>query len=369
VNVPLLDLTLQYDAIRDDVLAALSRVCDSQRFILGAELEAFEAEITTTVGAPHAIGVSSGTDALLVALMALGIERGDDVIVPTFSFVATGTAVVRLGGTPVFVDVDPRTLTVDPEAVRAALTPRTRAIVPVHLYGLCADMAALGAVAAEAGVPLVEDAAQAIGASAGGRPAGALGRIGCFSFYPTKNLGAFGDAGLVTTDDADLADQIRQLRHQGASARYRHERIGGNFRLDEVQAAVLRVKLRHLASWNEARRRHAARYTELLAAARPAAVVALPHEPAGRVHVYHQYVVRVREREALRRHLAARGVGTEVYYPIPLHRQPCFEPWGSGAACPEADRAADDVLALPVYPELTPAQLEHVVDALAGFVP
>ncbi|NOT45806.1 MAG: DegT/DnrJ/EryC1/StrS family aminotransferase [Acidobacteria bacterium] len=366
MKVPLLDLRAQYAPIREDVLTAVTRVCDSQHFVLGPEVEALESAMAALVGATAAVGVSSGTDALLAALMALGVGPGDEVIVPAFSFFATAGSVARLGATPVFVDVEVDTLTLDPEAVRRAVTPRTRAIMPVHLYGLCADMDALGEVARTAGVPLVEDAAQAIGATCGGRAAGALGLLACFSFFPTKNLGGFGDGGLVTTSDPALAARVRLLRNHGAEQRYHHRVVGGNFRLDALQAAVLAVKLPHLAGWNAARRAHAHQYARLFADAGLVGTLALPPEPAGRLHVYHQYVVRVPRRDHVRAHLAERGVSTEVYYPVPLNRQECFATvTRDRPGCPVAERAAGDVLALPVHPGLAEAQLRHVVACVA----
>jgi dTDP-4-amino-4,6-dideoxygalactose transaminase len=366
VKVPLLDLQPQYAAVRDEALAAITRVCDAQQFVNGPECDAFEAEVARWVGVRHAIGVSSGTDALLVVLMALGVGRGDEVVVPTFSFFATAEVVVRLGATPVFVDIDPVTYTMAPGAVRRVLSPRTRAVVPVHLYGLCAEMEELRSISREADVPLVEDAAQAIGATCTGRQAGALGVAGCFSFYPTKNLGGFGDGGLVTTDDDGLAARVRLLRDHGASRRYYHDAVGGNFRLDALQAAVLRVKLVHLARWNAERRRLAARYHALLEGVAP--VVSLPDEPAGRMHTYHQFVLRARNRDGLREHLAAHGVGTGVYYPVPFHQQPCLEDFaGSPGAYAEAERAAREVLALPMFPGLTDEQVSHVASVIAGY--
>ncbi len=365
MQVPLLDLRLQYASMREDILSAITRVCDSQQFIMGPEVEQLESEVAAAIGVPHAVAVSSGTDALLVALMALGIGDGDEVITPTFSFFATAGSVARVGATPVFVDIDPETLMLDIDRVRAAITPRTRAIVPVHLYGLCADIDALTA-AAGPGIHIIEDAAQAIGAAYHGRPAGTLGTIGCFSFFPTKNLGGFGDGGLVTTRDAALAAHVRLLRNHGAHPKYVHREIGGNFRLDALQAAVLRVKLPHLADWNSKRRANAARYRELFANAGLDGRVRLPVEPAGRTHVYHQFVIRVAERDAMRAHLTTRGVGTEVYYPVPFHRQQCFADLIHAAdAFPNADAAASDVLALPIYPELTREQQQHVVASIA----
>ena len=364
MKVPLLDLQAQYASIREEVLAAITRVCDSQQFILGPEVERLERELSSVIGTRAAIGVSSGTDALLVAMMALGIGPGDEVVTPTFSFFATAGCVARLGARPVFVDVDPVTLMLDPEGVRAALTPRTKAIVPVHLFGLCADMDPLTALAADAGVSVIEDAAQAIGATYKGRTAGSMGALACFSFFPSKNLGAYGDAGLVTTDDEALAGRVRLLRAHGMEPKYYHREIGGNFRLDALQAAVLLVKLQHLARWNDARRANAARYRTLFEREGLLGTVTVPAEPPNRTHIYHQYVVRVPRRDAVRRHLLERGVGSDVYYPVPFHRQECFAGLTHGTF-PHADAAAAEVLALPVYPELTPEQQEYVVRGIA----
>jgi dTDP-4-amino-4,6-dideoxygalactose transaminase len=367
--VPLLDLQAQYQPLRAELLAAIERVCDSQRFILGPEVEALEAELAGAIGAPHAITISSGTDALLAAMMALGIGPGDEVVTTTYSFFATAGCVSRLGATPVFVDILPDTYNIDPEAVRAALTPRTRAVVAVHLYGLCADMDALLAVTAPAGVPIIEDAAQAIGSRYKGRQAGTMGAAGCFSFFPSKNLGAFGDGGLVTCNDAALAHEVALLRNHGAEPKYFHKRIGGNFRLDALQAAVLRVKLPHLPAWTNGRRANAARYTALLADLQAAGLVTLPIEPAGYHHIYNQYVIRVPDRERIRRELAGRGIGTEVYYPVPFHLQECFADLGyAKGAFPHAETAAASSLALPIYPELTEAQQAAVVEEIAGLL-
>ena len=366
--VPLLDLAAQYQPIRDDILTAITRVCDSQRFIMGPEVEGLERELASMIGVEHAVGVSSGTDALLVVLMALGIGPGDEVITPTFSFFATAGCVRRLGATPVFVDVDPVTLAADPAAVARAITPKTRAIMPVHLFGLCADMDALQAVATRAGVPVIEDAAQAIGARKGDRQAGTLGLAGCFSFFPSKNLGAFGDAGLVTTNDASFATELRLLRNHGAEPKYYHSRIGGNFRLDALQAAVLRVKAPHLAAWTNARRANADVYRALFAEFGLQDVVELPVEPAGYTHIYNQFSIQAPDRDALRDYLTSRRIGTEIYYPVPFHRQECFAGLApAGAAFPVADRAAERSLALPIYGELTSAQLRHVVKSVAEF--
>ncbi len=368
MQVPLLDLAAQYAPIRDAVVEAVTRVIDTQQFILGSEVTAFEAEVAAYLGARHAIGVSSGTDALLVAMMALELGPGDEVIVPTYSFFATAGCVTRTGARPVLVDIDPVTCNLDVQAVGRALTPRTRAIVPVHLYGQAADMAPLLALAHEHGVSVIEDAAQAIGATLDGRSLGTLGDFGCFSFYPSKNLGAAGDAGLVTVQDDALAARVRLLRVHGAQRTYHHEKVGGNFRMAAIQAAVLRVKLRHLEAWTEARRRNADRYRALFASLAPAAPVQLPVELPGRRHIYNQFVVRAARRDGLRDHLRAHGVGCEIYYPVPFHLQPCFVDIGAPAgAFPQAERAAAETLALPIYSELSEAQQQYVVETIAAF--
>jgi dTDP-4-amino-4,6-dideoxygalactose transaminase len=369
VTVPLLDLTGQYAPLREEILAAITRVCDSQRFILGPEVEALESELAAQIGVRHAIAVSSGTDALLAVLMAMGIGPGDEVITPTFSFFATAGCVCRVGATPVFVDIDPVTFNADPEAIARAITPRTRAILPVHLYGLCADMDRIQRLADAAGVPVIEDAAQAIGARIGNRQAGSIGRAGCFSFFPSKNLGAFGDAGLVTTNDAQLAHDLVLVRNHGAEPKYYHSRIGGNFRLDALQAAVLRVKAPHLAGWTEGRRRNADRYRSLFAEAGVGDRVQLPVEPNGLTHIYNQFVIRVADRDGLRAHLTANRIGTEIYYPVPFHRQECFASVvRKDDRFPVADHAAATSLALPIYAELTLDQQRHVVASIASFV-
>ncbi len=369
MRVPLLDLQAQYAPLRDDLLAAVARVCDSQRFIGGPEVDALEHELATTIGVRHAIGVSSGTDALLVALMALGIGRGDEVITSTFSFFATAGCIVRLGATPKLVDIDPVTFNLDPAAVALAITPKTRAIVPVHLYGLCADMDPILESARSAGVPVIEDAAQAIGARYKGRQAGAMGTIGCFSFFPSKNLGAFGDGGLVTTNDDTLAEELRLLRNHGAEPKYYHSRVGGNFRLDALQAAILRVKLPHLAGWTAMRRRNAERYRRLFTDAGLSDAVTLPAWPSDHEHIFNQYVIRVRRRDEVRARLEGAGVGTEIYYPVPFHLQECFAPLGHRRGdFPQAEAAANEVMALPIFGELTEEQQHHVVSAIAAAV-
>ena len=364
--VRLLDLEAQYQPLRAEILAAITRVCDSQRFILGAEVEALERELAAHLGVADAIAVSSGTDALLAALMALGIGAGDEVITSTFSFFATAGSVARVGATPVFVDIDPITFNLDPAAIRAAVTSRTRAILPVHLYGLCADMDPILDVARDAGVAVIEDAAQAIGAAYKSRQAGTMGTIGCFSFFPSKNLGAFGDGGLITTGDRALAHEIRLLRNHGAEPKYFHKRIGGNFRLDAIQAAVLRVKLPHLERWTSMRQRNAERYRTLFQSAGLTDRVSLPEAPSDRRHIFNQYVIRIPGRDRVRQALDDRGIGTEIYYPVPFHLQECFASLGHRPGdFPKAEAAANTCLALPIYSELTLEQQSAVVNALA----
>ena len=353
MHVPLLDLSAQNRPLRDATLAAIARVVDGGQFILGAEVEAFERELAAAVGAPHAIGVSSGTDALLVALMALGVGPGDEVVTTTYSFFATAGVIARLGATPVLCDIEPGSFNLDPRAAAAAVGPRTRAVLPVHLYGR-------PAARLEVPVPVVEDAAQSIGASP------LVGVASCLSFFPSKNLGAFGDAGAVLVADAGLAERIRLLRGHGARPKYHHALIGGNFRIDALQAAVLRVKLPHLAGWTAGRRANAERYRRLFADARLPDELRLPDDAPG--HIYNQFVIRAPRRDALRAHLTRAGVGTEIYYPVPFHLQACFSGLGHReGAFPVAEAAARETLALPIYPELTEEQQAHVVAQIAGF--
>ncbi|MGE3274267.1 MAG: DegT/DnrJ/EryC1/StrS family aminotransferase [Vicinamibacterales bacterium] len=368
MTVPLLDLKAQYAPLREELLAAVTRVCDSQRFIMGPEVEGLESELATALQVRHAVGVSSGTDALLMALMALGVGPGDEVVTTPFSFFATAGCIVRVGARPVFADIDPVTFNIDPAAVAAAVTPRTKALMPVHLYGQAADLAPLLQTAGAAGIPVIEDAAQAVGAVYRGRPVGGWGAMGCFSFFPSKNLGGFGDGGLVTTNDEETAHRLRLLRNHGMEPKYYHHLVGGNFRLDALQAAVLRVKLPHLAGWSAARQANAARYRALFADAGLDGLVRLPAEAPERSHIYNQFVVRVEARDRLRAHLDAAGVGTEVYYPVPFHLQACFADLGYGAgAFPRTESAAREVLALPIYPELTEGQQAEVVGAIRAF--
>ena len=367
--VPLLDLEAQYRPLRDAILAAITRVCDSQRFIMGPEVDALERELAAQLGVRHAISVSSGTDALLLALMTVGIGRGDEVVTTTYSFFATAGCVSRVGATPVLVDIDPATFNIDPAQAVAAITPRTKAIMPVHLYGLAADLDPLMAAADRAGIAVIEDAAQAIGATYKSRPLGGIGAIGCFSFFPSKNLGAFGDAGLLTTNDDALAERARLLRTHGMQPKYYHHVVGANFRMDALQAAILRVKAPHLDAWTEGRRRNAATYRTLFREAGLDRTIGLPTEPPDRGHIYNQFVIRSADRDGLKRHLDEQGIGNEIYYPVPFHLQPCFADLGyARGAFPHAERAAAETLAIPIYGELTDAQQRTVVSTIEQFV-
>ncbi len=369
MKVPLLDLYAQNEPLRAEMLAAITRVFDSQRYILGPEVEQLELELATWLQVKAVVGVSSGTDALLTALMAAGVGPGAEVVTSTYSFFATAGSIARLGARPVLVDIDPATYNLDPAAAAAAVTSRTRAIIPVHLFGLSADLDPIVEAGATVGAAVVEDAAQAIGARYKKRLVGGIGTLGCFSFYPSKNLSGLGDGGVVTTMDEEVGHRVRLLRGHGASPKYFHEIVGGNFRLDALQAAVLRVKLPHVADWTELRRRNARRYGDLFGAAGVTSRgVVLPSEPDGYFHVFNQYVIRAPRRDALRAHLHARGVGTEIYYPRPFHLQRCFADLGyRQGAFPHAEAAASETLALPVYPELSEAQQSYVVDAVSEF--
>jgi len=405
MTVPLLDLQTQYSALKPDLDAALLRVAESQVCILGSEVDALERTMAEYTGSRFALGVSSGTDALIMALMALDVGAGDEVLVPTFSFFATAGAVARVGATPVFVDSEPDGFNINPTLLESLITPRTKAIIPVHLFGQCAAMDEIMSIADKHGIAVIEDAAQAIGTEyKDGRKAGSIGMVGCFSFYPTKNLGAFGDAGLVTTNDEALYIKLKQIRNHGMEPRYYHKFIGGNFRMDALQAAVLNVKFPHLEAWHEARRRNAALYTRLfveagLAEEHPATVrkacsgfehcpncasahverfderntILLPpalyaESQARNHHIYNQYTIRVPRRDGLRQYLAERGIGSEIYYPVPFHRQECFAGLGAkDSDFPVANCLAAHVLALPIYPELTEAQIRYVVESIAVF--
>jgi dTDP-4-amino-4,6-dideoxygalactose transaminase len=364
--VPLLDLTRQYEALREEIRQAIDRVCDSQRFILGAEVDDFEREAGATLESLYAVGVTSGTDALLVALMALGIGRGDEVVLPTFTFFATAGVVSRLGATPVFVDIDPVDYCLDPVLLRESIGERTRAVIPVHLFGQAAAMDRIMEAAGE--VPVIEDCAQAWGASFNGRQVGSIGTMGAYSFFPSKNLGCFGDGGLVTTDSAELDRSLRELRIHGQSGPYRHPVVGGNFRIDALQAAILRVKLPHVGGWVEGRRANAERYRELFSTAGLEHTIGLPAAITDRGHTYNQYVIRAPRRDELRAYLSDRGIGVAVYYPLPLHLQPCFEELGYDEGdFPVAEQASREVLALPVFPELTEDEQAEVVQAIEEF--
>jgi len=363
-----IDLQAQRARIAPEIDAAIARVLSTCGFIMGPEVTGFEKALGAFAGAKHVLSCANGTDALLLPLRAWEIGPGDAVFCPSFTFVATAEVVPLVGASPVFVDIDPVTYNIDACQLEAAITPRTRAILPVHLFGLCADMAPIAATAARARIPIVEDAAQAIGATFRGQPAGGMGALGCFSFFPSKNLGAFGDAGLVTTNDPALAHRVRLLRNHGAEPKYYHHIVGGNFRMDALQAAVLRVKAPHLAAWTEARRVNASRYARLFRQSGLDGRVTLPTEPPGHRHIYNQFVIRTADRDRLKRHLDGRGIGNEIYYPVPFHLQPCFADLGHRRGdFPHAERAADESLAIPIYSELNESQQAAVVDAIAEF--
>ena len=366
--MPLLDLQLQYAPLRSAILEAMTRVADSQRFIGGPEVEAFEREIAALLEVEHAVGMSSGTDAILASLMALGIGPGDEVVTSTYSFFATAGCIARAGARPVLVDIDPETVNIDTAAAIQAIGPRTKAIIPVHLYGQMADMQPLMDAAAAKGVAIIEDACQSIGAKYKGTQAGHWGLAACFSFFPSKNLGAFGDGGLATTNDAAFARELRLMRSHGSEKKYYHQKVGANFRLDALQAAILRIKAPHLAGWTAARRANAERYRRLFESAGLTSIVTLPVAQDDCFHIYNQFVVRAPQRDELRAHLEQRKIGTEVYYPVPFHLQECFKYLGHRRGdFPHAERASAETLALPIYGELTPEQLARVVDAVRAF--
>jgi len=360
VNVPMLDLAAEYRDLEAELADAVGKVIASGRFILGPEGEALEHEVAAYLGVGHAVAVASGTDALHLALRAAGIGPRDEVVMPSFTFVAAAEAVCHVGARVVFADIDPATYNLDPAACEAAIGPATRAVIAVHLFGQTADLAAISAICQRRGLTLIEDCAQAIGADFDGRRAGAWGALGCFSFYPTKNLGAYGDAGMVVTNDPKLAEVVRMLRHHGSRTAYRHEMIGYNSRLDELQAAILRVKLKRLDRWNAQRRERAGLYRRLLSGG----PVGLPVEHGRGAHVYHQFTVRAPRRDALREELAARGVASAVYYPVPVHRQPAYALDHGGLSLRESERAAQEALSLPMYPQLAESAVRGVCDAL-----
>lgn len=379
IKVPLLDLKPQYEALADELNAAVAEVVKSQYFILGPEVECFERGVADYCGVKHAVGVSSGTDALIVAMMAMGVGEGDEVITTPYTFFGTAGSIVRLGAKPVFVDIEADSFNLDTSKIEAAITPKTRAIAPVHLFGQMTPMKAVNRIAREHDLLVIEDAAQAIGAKQNGHPACSFGHIGCLSFFPTKNLGGFGDGGMVVTDDADYASISKQLRNHGMEPKYFHPRVGGNFRLDALQAAVLNVKLKHLDSWHEQRRNNAAVYHKLFNEAglsRDASQlesslergIVLPTEREGNYHIYNQFVIYAEERDELLEHLKAHDVGCEIYYPLCLHEQECFRLLAySKGAFPNAERAAAMSLALPIFPDLTPEMIHRVVEVIADF--
>ena len=366
MNVPLLDLKAQYATIKAEVDNAIAEVLQSQHFILGPKVDQCEKAIAAYSKCAHAVGVSSGSDALLACLMTENIGPGDEVITTPYTFFATVGAIARVGATPVFVDIDPASYNLDPSQIQARVTKRTRAIIPVHLYGQMADMDAVMQVAEQHSLLVIEDAAQAIGAEYKGRRAGSIGQYGCFSFFPSKNLGAAGDGGMVVTNDAVRAEKLRCIRDHGSKPKYHHRIIGGNFRLDAIQAAIVSVKLPHLDDWTAARQRNAQRYNDLFRATR--VPIALPAVVTDR-HIFNQYVIRVPQRDKLQAHLQKNGIGTEVYYPVPVHLQECFAYLGNTpGAFPKSERAAKEALALPIHPELTGEQAKFVVETIGEFL-
>lgn len=385
MNVPLLDLKLQYQNLKPELDAAVQKVIESQYFILGPEVERMEQSMNTYIGCSHSLGVSSGTDALLLALMAIDIQPDDEVIVPTYSFFATAGVVSRLHAKPVFVDIDPVTFNIDPKKIPEKITPKTKAIIPVHLYGQSADMDGIMAIAKKHNLIVIEDCAQAIGVQyKDGIKVGTIGDIGCFSFFPSKNLGCFGDGGLVTTNNPDLMERMKYLRVHGMNPKYYHKYIGGNFRIDALQAAVLSVKLPHLDGWSEQRRKNAAFYSDLFQKHGLAEKTGLTNfNKKNRVllpasvyqassiqnhHIFNQYIIRVQKRDALRKFITEKGIGNDVYYPVPFHEQECFQSLNQGNNFPVSNRAAEESLALPIFPELKGEQIEFVVEMISEFM-
>lgn len=364
--VALLELNTQNLALEEELKSAFARVLRSGHFIMGPEVEAFEDEMARLTGGRHALAISSGTDAILLALMSLGIGSGDEVICPSFTFFATAGCVSRVGATPVFADVNEKSFNIDVDDAARKITARTKAIIPVHLFGQMADMDGVMKFAREHGLAVIEDAAQALGAKDEGRQAGTVGTFGAFSFFPSKNLGGFGDGGLLTTNDGELAEQARILRVHGAKPKYYHRQIGANFRMDALQCALLRAKLPHYATYTQGRRKNAAWYCERLKGAASTGAIMLPSEEPGKFHIWNQFTLRVSEgkRDRLREHLAARGIGSEIYYPVPLHQQECFANLGGGGSLPVSERLAIEVLSIPVYPELREEQLAEVAKAI-----
>lgn len=362
--IPLLDLKAQYDAIRDEIRPVIEKVCDSQYFIGGPEVTACEEEVAAYSGCKHGIGMSSGTDALLCAMMAMGIGPGDEVIVPSFTFFATGGCVARLGATPVFVDVDPETFNTTAALIEPHLTDRTKLIIPVHLFGQCADMTGIMALANKRGIKVMEDSAQSIGSTHHGKQACSMGLCGTLSFFPSKNLGCFGDGGMIVTNDSAFAAQCTLMRNHGAQPKYFHKFVGGNFRLDALQAAIVRVKLHHLDAWSRGRQENAKRYDDMF----KGSVVKTPKITAGNGSIYNQYVITVPKRDELKKHLTDEGIGVEIYYPLPLHMQECFAYLGGKRGqLPHCEKAADSVIAIPIYPELKIEQQERVATTIRAF--
>jgi len=365
MKVPQFDLTRQFDGLRSEIMLAVEEVIARGHYILGPHVAAFEEEVAQYLGVKHAIGVANGTDALLLALKVLGVGAGDEVITTPFTFFATAEVVSQLGATPVFVDIEPESLNLDVAKVRPAITERTKAIIPVHIFGQSVDMQELLALSDEFGIPILEDACQAIGAEYAGRMVGAWGKLACFSFFPTKNLGCVGDGGLITTNDDALAQKVRVLRAHGSTIKYFHSHVGWNSRLDELQAAILRIKLSRLAEWTVHRQQAANRYAALLDGVQE---VACQQTKGARTHVYHQYVVRVKERDKLQSHLSKAGVGTSIYYPCPLHLQEVYRDLGYGkGSFPHAEAATAEVLALPMFPEITEEEQRYVVECIKSY--
>ncbi|MFQ5328394.1 MAG: DegT/DnrJ/EryC1/StrS family aminotransferase [Thermodesulfobacteriota bacterium] len=377
MNVKLLDLSQQYKGMRSEVLKAVREVCDTQSFILGSHVKGLEEEVADFCNVKHAVGVASGSDALLLSLMAIGVGPGDRVLTTPYTFFATASAIVRLGATPVFIDIDRESYNIDPDGIeeylrkaarRTSLRKSLKAIIPVHLFGQCADMSPILALARQYGLKVVEDAAQSIGSEYRGKRAGAIGDTGCLSFYPSKNLGGFGDGGMVLTNKKGLAERLRILRVHGCKKKYYHQYIGVNSRLDEIQAAVLRLKLTRLTGWEEGRIANASRYDRLFKAVGLTDIVTLPVIHPGNHSIFNQYVLRVKKRDALRAHLAAKGIGSEIYYPVPLHLQQCFREFGyKRGSLPVSERAARETIALPIYPELKAKEQRYVVETIGEF--
>jgi len=368
VTVPLLDLKAQYATLRDEIRSAVDKVLESQACINGPEVAQLEKEIAAYSSARHCIGVSSGTDALVLCLMALDVGAGDEVVTTPYTFFATAGSIARLGAKPVFVDIDPATFNIDPFKIEAAITPKTKAIMPVHLYGQCADMDPILAIAKKHNLPVIEDAAQAIGSEYKGKRAGSMGTVGCFSFFPSKNLGAVGDAGAVTCQDDELAKRLVKLRGHGANVKYYHDEVGGNFRLDTIHAAVLSVKLKYLDQWTAARQSNAAFYTKAIESNKATRSVITPPPIVESRHIFNQFVLRVKDRDGLKDFLKVNQIGTEIYYPVPMHLQKCFVDLGHKVGdFPHSEEAALTTIAIPIYPELSDAQKQHVVNTLAAF--